>query len=176
MIVIIAILAAIVIVTYNGLQARARDSRRIQDMSTIIKGLDIYKTQNGSYPNAAFVPGATGWEVSTDGTSATNFLSALTTGSVALSKVPIDPTNVGDMSTSTSLTPSRSGNSFEYFYYKYAAGYNGCDSSRGEFYVLGIARMDTVPINENAPSSPGFSCSGHDWMYEGAWVTGRYTK
>ena len=77
-IVVIAILAAIVIVAYNGIQGRARDSRRIQDMKTIVKGLEIYKTNNGTYPAPSSTTGAAGWEVSTDGTSPTNFLSALT--------------------------------------------------------------------------------------------------
>jgi prepilin-type N-terminal cleavage/methylation domain-containing protein len=176
-IVIIAILAAITVVAYNGVLGRARDSQRLQDMSTIIKGLEIYKTQNGSYPAATFIAGASGWEVSTNGTTATNFLSALTTGSPSISKVPVDPTNKGDASTGTSLTPSRGSNNFEYFYYKYAAGANGCDAARGEYYVLGISRMDTVPVNQSSSASPGFACSGgHDWLYEGAWVTGKFTK
>lgn len=174
-IVIIAVLAAITIVAYNGLVGRARDSQRLQDMSTIIKGLEIYKTQNGSYPAPTFINGAGGWEVSTNGTTATNFLSALT-GPAGISKVPVDPTNKGDASGQYTLTPSRAGNNFEYFYYKYAAGSYGCDSARGDYYVLGISRMDTVPANQSSPQSPGFACSGQDWVYDGAWVTGKYTK
>jgi prepilin-type N-terminal cleavage/methylation domain-containing protein len=43
-IVIIAILATITIIAYNGIQVRARDSRRLQDMDLIVKGLEIYRT------------------------------------------------------------------------------------------------------------------------------------
>ena len=49
-IVVIAILAAISIVAYNGIQARARDSQRTQDMASIMKALELYKIDNGAYP------------------------------------------------------------------------------------------------------------------------------
>lgn len=172
-IVVIAILAAIVIVAYNGIQGRARDSRRVQDMKTIVKGLEIYKTNNGSYPAPVSTTGAAGWEVSTDGTSPTNFLSALISSTNGISKVPVDPTNTG---VAGDLAPAASKNNFEYFYYRYAAGDNGCDSARGAYYVLGIARMDGVASGQNSPGSPGFVCTGRNWSYEGAWVTGGYTN
>lgn len=49
-IVIIAILAAITIVSFNGVQKRARDSQRYSDAKTIMKALELYKAYNGSYP------------------------------------------------------------------------------------------------------------------------------
>jgi general secretion pathway protein G len=157
-VVVIAILAAITIVAYNGIQARARDTRRLQDMDTIIKGLEFYKIQTGSYPPATFITGASGWEVSTDGANATNFLSVITTGSPSISKVPVDPTNKGDASTASSLAPAAASNNYEYFYYRYAAGDNGCDIARGDYYVLGIARMDTIASGQHSPQNPGFTC------------------
>ncbi|HEX6415906.1 MAG TPA: prepilin-type N-terminal cleavage/methylation domain-containing protein [Candidatus Saccharimonadales bacterium] len=172
-IVVVAILAAIVTVAYNGIQGRARDSRRVQDMKTIVKGLEIYKTNNGSYPAPVSTTGAAGWEVSTTGSAATNFLSALVSSSSGISKVPVDPTNTGVVG---DLAPAASKNNYEYFYYRYAAGDNGCDSSKGAYYVLGIARMDSVASGQNASNSPGFSCTGRNWSYEGAWVTGGYTN
>ena len=69
-IVVIAILAAITIVAYNGIQGRARDSQRVSDLKTIVKALEIYKTNNGTYPNAVPTANASGWEVSTTGTTA----------------------------------------------------------------------------------------------------------
>jgi len=49
-IVVIAILAAISIVAYNGIQGRARDSQREQDVKTIVKALELYYIDNGQYP------------------------------------------------------------------------------------------------------------------------------
>jgi len=172
-IVVIAILAAIVIVAYNGIQGRARDSSRVQDMKTIVKALEIYKTNNGSYPAANSTAGAAGWEVSTTGSAPTNFLSALVSSTNGISKVPVDPTNTG---VAGDLAPAASKNNFEYFYYRYTAGDNGCVAARGDYYVLGVARMDGVASGQNAPTSPGFSCSSRNWSYEGAWVTGGYTN
>jgi len=49
-IVVIAILAAISIVAYNGIQARARDNIRYQDVKSITKALELYKVDTGNYP------------------------------------------------------------------------------------------------------------------------------
>ena len=49
-IVVIAILAAISIIAYNGIQQRARDSERVSDISTIQKVLEIYYAENNRYP------------------------------------------------------------------------------------------------------------------------------
>lgn len=172
-IVVIAVLAAIVVVAYNGVQGRARDSRRLQDIKAIVKVLEAYKVTHGNYPAAASTTGAAGWEVSTNGTSATNFLSALISGTDGVSKIPIDPVNTGDPS---DLSPAAGHNNYEYFYYRYGPGEYGCDSARGEYYVLGVTRLDGVASGQNSSASPGFSCSGRSWSYEGAWVTGGYTN
>lgn len=53
-IVVIAILAAISIVAYNGIQNRANDSTVQQDLSNIAKKLEIYKIDTGGvYPSNA---------------------------------------------------------------------------------------------------------------------------
>lgn len=46
-IVVIAILAAISIVAFNGIQERARDSQRKSDVATIVKALGLYQVDNG---------------------------------------------------------------------------------------------------------------------------------
>lgn len=45
-IVIIAILAAITIVAYNGIQQRARDNKRYSDAKTIMKLIELYKVES----------------------------------------------------------------------------------------------------------------------------------
>lgn len=49
-IVIIAVLAAISIVAYNGIQQRARDTGRVQKVKDIAKALELYRIDNGTYP------------------------------------------------------------------------------------------------------------------------------
>lgn len=51
-IVVIAILATISIVAYNGIQMRARDADRAADISQIKKKVEAYYALNGSYPSA----------------------------------------------------------------------------------------------------------------------------
>lgn len=49
-IVVIGILAAITIVAYNGIQARASDSRLASDVAQIQSAIDLYQADNGAYP------------------------------------------------------------------------------------------------------------------------------
>lgn len=49
-IVVIGILAAIVIVAYNGVQGKARDSARIAKVKSIAKAIELYYVDNGTYP------------------------------------------------------------------------------------------------------------------------------
>lgn len=58
-IVVIGILAAIVIVAFNGVQSRARDSERATEIKNIQKKLEIYFTEKGYYPNSSQMMNAT---------------------------------------------------------------------------------------------------------------------
>lgn len=55
-IVVIAILAAISIVAYNGIQQRARNSQTATLVNAYIKGLTQYAITNGSYPSLSNSP------------------------------------------------------------------------------------------------------------------------
>lgn len=50
-IVVIAILAAITIAAFNGIQQRARDSARTSDIASIHKALELYRADNGIFPS-----------------------------------------------------------------------------------------------------------------------------
>jgi|LSQX01.1.fsa_nt_gb prepilin-type N-terminal cleavage/methylation domain-containing protein len=50
-IVVIAILAAISIFAYNGIQQRARETAIKTDFSNATKKIHIYQVDNGKYPN-----------------------------------------------------------------------------------------------------------------------------
>ena len=79
-IVVIAILAAISIVAYNGIQGRGRDAARSSDVRALQTALELYKADNGTYPQLSCVncgAGAAG-------------LSAFLVPTY-LSKIPTDP-------------------------------------------------------------------------------------
>lgn len=121
-IVVIAILAAITIVAYNGIQQRANDTTRMQDVASIRKALEQYKILNGGYPAATNTNSAyAGWEVSLDST----WLSSLSSVAPSLPKDPIND--------ATS----------HYEYFKSAAGTQGCPASAGAFYVLRVTNLQT---------------------------------
>ena len=155
-VVVIAILASITIVSYNGVKNRAQDSRRMQDVQSIVAALEAHKILLGNYPNPVSND-PSGWEVSKN--TPESFLSALKSSGTIGSLTPVDPIN--------------NGNSL-YKYYKYPAGNAGCDIARGDFYVLVFQILSSKSGNGHGP---GFSCSGRDWgLNEGAWVTGYYTN
>lgn len=52
-IVVIGILAALVIVTYNGIQSKARDTERKTDVNALSSHLEAYFAQNAKYPTLA---------------------------------------------------------------------------------------------------------------------------
>ena len=89
-IVVIAILAAISVVAYTGIQARARDSQRQHDIKQIVAALEMYYLDNGAYPTS--VGSSTinnGWSTTADA-SWQNLVNAL---SQYMGNVPKDPTS-----------------------------------------------------------------------------------
>lgn len=61
-IVVIAILAAITIVTYSNIQTRARNTQTVSAANQYIKAISMYAAEKGSYPNAAGACLGTGYE------------------------------------------------------------------------------------------------------------------
>lgn len=107
---VIGILAAITIVAYSGIQQRARDSIRANDMATIKTALLLYQTDNGGVLTTASYGGSGpgGWNLS----SSSTWLSFL--GST-YGKIPVDPINTG-------VTDPGQGGGLAYYYYCYNAG------------------------------------------------------
>jgi prepilin-type N-terminal cleavage/methylation domain-containing protein len=52
-IVVIGILATLVIVTFSGVQQKARDTKRETDIKALASQLEVYYANNGSYPALA---------------------------------------------------------------------------------------------------------------------------
>ena len=92
---IIGLLASIVIVSVNAARLRARDSRRIADLDSLRKAVELYADANGQYPptlGGGVVPtcsaGSAGWLVSTIPAWMSPFAPAMTT---LLNPFPRDP-------------------------------------------------------------------------------------
>ena len=61
-IVVIAILAAISVVAYTGIQQRARDTQRKSDLSNLSKAIKLYQVDRGDYAQAGCGSGSgSGW-------------------------------------------------------------------------------------------------------------------
>jgi general secretion pathway protein G len=145
-IVVIAILAAITVVAYNGIQARARDNIRYADAKAIMKALELYRIDKGVYPPHAGTVTATcgthnnGYDFS-DATDNT-WLKPLVDGGY-LTKVPVPP-NSG---------------CFSYYSYLHPAANNyNCPSRTTSYYVLQVYTSDAT--TQPADSQTFTPCSG----------------
>lgn len=171
-IVVIGILAAITIVSYNGVASRAQDTQRASDLESIKEALEIYKVQdeNNSYPERHMPNGAlSSWEASSR-EPAGEFLKPLVDKGI-MKSVPVDPIN---NALGTVISTEWAGGRFSYVYYYYAAGSGGCDTARGRFYVLAALNSKSTPHTTPHPQSPGFKCANRDWQNEFSWVTGGF--
>ncbi len=67
-IVVIGILAALVITTFNGIQQKGRNTERTTDLNAIKSQLEAYYAQNGAYPSTADLGSNSGTNVTFVGT------------------------------------------------------------------------------------------------------------
>ncbi len=81
---IISVLSGLLLVNFVGIRQRGRDAQRKSDLEQIRSALELYRSDNGSYPVAA------GWVLSNGGTS---WIPGLAT--TYIQKVPVDPLNSG---------------------------------------------------------------------------------
>ncbi|AHB42070.1 hypothetical protein RAAC3_TM7C00001G0205 [Candidatus Saccharibacteria bacterium RAAC3_TM7_1] len=144
-IVVIAILAAITIVAYNGIQARTRDSVRKQDLAQLAKATKLYAVDNGDYAEAGCGSGGTGsgWlSVDYDTTGAWLSVNGCLMKDGYLSKELRDPSGLGSC---TGLT---------------CFAYMKCSGSAGTFY---IAHLETLP--QTSTDTDGTNCTVYDTSY-----------
>ncbi len=116
-VVVVAILATITIVSFNGIQARAKVAAVQSDLSAIGKKVEMHKTLNSSYPTSAGADNVT-WanllkesagDIS-DGTKKSFIMCRVSTGAfyAVIAWAPISPAAGGTMyyvsSNSTTIT------------------------------------------------------------------------
>ncbi|MFA5991420.1 MAG: type II secretion system protein [Candidatus Doudnabacteria bacterium] len=188
---IIALLASVLLVALNSARKKARDARRMADMKQITTALDFYYDTNGSYPNVSGnAVNCDGWDTSG---SPSDFLQALVTAKI-ISISPADPLNSGGCvsfknpinffaqkiiktawATAGGPPPTSKPSGSLYVYRYQNAGDYSCDVKRGNYYVLGVPKMESVPGVH--PLSPGFSCNDPTAPWANfAWVTGKFEK
>ena len=123
-IVVIAILAAISVVAYNGIQQRARDSDRKTGITNLAKALELYYIDNGQYPLGS---GSTTinnqWSTTADASWA-NLESQLRP---YMSTVPREPR-------STSGVAGMTAGGYNFDYYANRSSY--CGSAVGKMYII----------------------------------------
>ena len=114
-IVVIAILAAISVVAYNGIQTRAKDNKRAQDVAVIEKAIKGYDALYGGVPSTSAYSGVGpgGWNES----SMTNWLTFLEKD---FGKMPKDSNNSYNVATYANVSGAR-----VYHYYCYPASTTG---------------------------------------------------
>jgi type II secretion system protein G len=131
-VVVIGILASIVIVSYSQVQSRARDSKRKDDVSNMIKALELYYSDNGHYPTTSGTNSSVnGYWYSSDTTSWSSFKGVLTG---AIDTLPGDPSNSAGAVTSVSSA---------YNYAYFGGSYCG-ESSAGQMYII-VYRLESLP-------------------------------
>ncbi len=136
-IVVIAILASITVVAYNGIQQRARDSRRAQDIAVIQKALNIHNSLNSGVPATTTYAGndTGGW----DSSATTPWISFLTSQNGG--PAPVDPLNTG------TGDPSISGQAYFYYCYSTTSGFDGSGNPHAVFgYWTEINRVRKTTI------------------------------
>lgn len=140
-IVVIGVLAAIVIVAFNGVTNGAKDAKRASDLSNIAKALERYRIDYGGYPRC----GGTGTNIAPYALSADEAHDCLTDDLVPtyMASIPTDPVNTAGTS----------------YQYHYAAGYlkdsaTSYDSTPPtDNYILGV--------RQEATTSPTYGGWGH---------------
>jgi prepilin-type N-terminal cleavage/methylation domain-containing protein len=176
---IMALLATLVIVSIRTAQARARDAKRVHDISVISTALDVYRSAYDHYPEnyddwgEGDPPpaddnndGCGGWDVgrydrSIPNQSNDSFIKYLNDTGLLLSPVG-DPKGNVPFNCPGAPYPVNTYYSYRYHHY-YATNNNwGCNCPNG-FVVFGVEKFETTDTLAEAHlkySSPGWSCGG----------------
>ena len=129
---IIGVLATLLMVNFIGVRQRARDAQRKSDLRQIQSALEIYRSDNGSYP-ASSGTGATSSLAANCPTNSPVSLGNSDCSATYLQKIPVDPSSSGN------------------YYYS---------SSGGSTYTLGTCLENLGDSQKDHPNSPLYGCNG----------------
>lgn len=133
--VVISILVTITVVVYSGVQGRARDDRRRSDVANIVKALELYYSDNNTYPIGSGTGSIKGSTWYTSGDTSWSLLQTTLTTAKAIDAVPVDPTNT------PSGYPDGTG---MYTYALYVNNASYCGAAAGQMYII-VYRFETQP-------------------------------
>ncbi len=140
-IVVIAILAAITVVAYNGIQQRARDAQRQSDIVTIKKALELYYTANNRYPAGSGSTSINGaWSTTADA----SWANLQTTLQPYISSLPKDPIS---KQMGAGIFPWNDSGGYDYSYYGF--GGTECGYSSGTYQGYRIVYKLEVTADSN---------------------------
>lgn len=129
-IVVIAILAAITVVAFNGIQKRGKDSQRKSDIAAITKALELYYIDNDRYPAGS---GSTTINASWSTTADASWQNLATALAPYMAKLPTDPiSSPGVAVTGTS--------GYNYAYYANTSTF--CGVGAGKMFIL-VYRLES---------------------------------
>lgn len=131
-IVVIAILAAITVVAYNGIQKRASDAQRRSDLTAIAKALELYYIDNNRYPAGS---GSTTINASWSTTADASWQNLATALQPYMAKLPTDPIS----SPGVAVTGS---SGYNYAYYANTSTF--CGAAVGKMYII-VYRLEGSP-------------------------------
>ena len=139
-IVVIAILAAISVVAYSGVQSRARDSKRASDIATIERAIRAYEVANDGLPitmSYTDTGSSSGWDYSRN----PDWLKFLRPQS---GNMPVDPQN----KTGETGDPGSVGTR-QYMYYCYGPGITWAPDPTRSTVTLGYTKDNGTPVRKN---------------------------
>ncbi|MBY0328590.1 prepilin-type N-terminal cleavage/methylation domain-containing protein [Patescibacteria group bacterium] len=165
---IIGILAAVILASLNTARAKARDARRISDIRTIQTALEMYYSDNGSYPISNGASGCAtyttvpnnSWCNSAQKNSNGRWIA---NGALApyLAQDPVDP------QPDTLLVWNDGSNSDGGAYFYLALDYVDSGCAAGQKYFL-IAGMEIVSNRKNTYKA----CNGSTYTAGGTYIVG----
>ncbi len=155
---IIAILSTIGLVTFQGVQAKARDATRKNDLRAIATALEIYYQKNGAYPKTDEDPviGSSAFPMGMIFSSTSNlWIPGL--DSTYINPLPLDPLNIADNTNTENILTANSGS----YLYSYWAGDppTVCKISADQYYIL-VTRLENTGDPERNELKAYKKCDG----------------
>jgi len=147
-ILIIMLLATVITVNVDQARKKARDAKRIADMSTVASALQAYYADNHYYPQPWTGPWTCDFYYPTSKQVFAQLIPALRSGNY-LNSCPTDPTNSSN--TCNGQSPDMS--SSNPYGYRYTCGNPSSDpSSPCTFYILGVHLEQSSGATSIVPS------------------------
>ncbi len=156
---VIGLLASIVLVSLTSAREKGRDARRLQDISQIVKALQLYWIDNDRYPIRTCPCGAGGWETS-DAGQEEEFMEFLRPY-FNDANTPLDPINTR-IENRTVFGPRPGYYFYAYYRYNPAPNYCRCDISSPTcnnvdrpFAIIAVSNLESyVPAHLPEPGMP----------------------